>query len=186
MSTTTFLLERMQTPLGQMLLVSDEQQILRALDWWDYEVRMRELMRQQYKGTHIELRETQLSSPAALAMRAYFEGDLAAPDTLHIDTGGTVFQREVWHALRTVPAGQTLSYLELATRIGRPKAVRAVGLANGANPISIVLPCHRIIGSNRNLTGYGGGLFRKRWLLEHEKAAGFETASLPGFQGPLP
>ncbi len=181
MQTMTFLLERMETPLGQMLLVSDEQQRLRALDWFDYEDRMLELMRQQYKGTSIQLRETGLNSPAAQAMRAYFDGDVTAPDTLEIATGGTDFQRDVWAALRAIPAGQTISYLELATRIGRPKAVRAVGLANGANPISVVVPCHRVIGSNRRLTGYGGGLHRKRWLLEHEKALPAETAALPGF-----
>lgn len=183
MPTLTFLLERMDTPLGQMLLVSDEQQRLRALDWFDYDERMHELMRQQYKGITVELRETSLGSPAALAMRAYFEGDLEAPDTLEVATGGTDFQREVWAALRTIPAGQTLSYLALAQRINRPKAVRAVGLANGSNPISIVVPCHRVIGSNRQLTGYGGGLPRKQWLLQHEKAllAPTQTLALPGF-----
>jgi methylated-DNA-[protein]-cysteine S-methyltransferase len=83
---------------------------------------------------------------------------------------GTDFQRAVWKALCTVPCGQTLSYGALARRIGRPKAVRAVGLANGANPIGIVVPCHRVIGADGTLTGYGGGLDRKRWLLAHERA----------------
>lgn len=181
MPTMTFTLERMETPLGQMLLVSDEQQRLRALDWFDYDDRMHELMRQQYKGATVELRETSLGSVAAQAMRDYFDGDITAPDKLEIATSGTDFQRQVWAALRDIPAGQTISYLELATRIGRPKAVRAVGLANGANPISIVVPCHRVIGSNSTLTGYGGGLHRKRWLLEHENALPGQSATLPGF-----
>ena len=81
---------------------------------------------------------------------------------------GTPFQRAVWRALREIPCGETRSYGEIARRIGRPKAVRAVGLANGANPIGIVVPCHRVIGSNGTLTGYGGGIERKRWLLAHE------------------
>src|SRR5690606_35280387 len=83
---------------------------------------------------------------------------------------GTPFQQRVWAALRTIPAGQTLSYLGLATRIGQPTAVRAVGLANGANPVSIVVPCHRVIGSNSTLTGYGGGLTGNGCRLEHEGA----------------
>ena len=101
-------------------------------------------------------------------MEAYFAGNLAAIDEIRVETGGTPFQREVWAALRTIPAGTTLSYSALAVQIGRPKAVRAVGLANGANPISIVVPCHRVIGANNSLTGYGGGMQRKRWLLAHE------------------
>ena len=178
MSTMTFTLERMETPLGQMLLVNDEQGLLRALDWLDYEQDMLALMRQQYKGVHISLRETPVFSRAANVMQAYFDGDTRAPDTLAIATGGTEFQREVWTALRNIPVGQTISYLELATRIGRPKAVRAVGMANGANPISIVVPCHRVIGSNKTLTGYGGGLHRKRWLLQHENALPGQSAAL--------
>ena len=182
--TTTFLLERMITPLGQMMLATDEQGRLRVIDWQDHEDNMRRLMRRQYPGTHIALRETSQASPAARAMQAYFQGDLAAIDGLEVATGGTDFQRTVWTALRTIPTGWTISYLDLATRIGRPSAVRAVGLANGANPISIVVPCHRVIGSNASLTGYGGGLHRKRWLLEHEKAVPglrmTSQATLPG------
>ena len=83
-------------------------------------------------------------------------------------TAGTPFQRSVWAALVEIPAGETVSYAALARRIGRPAAVRAVGLANGANPVGIVVPCHRVIGSNGALTGYGGGLPRKAWLLRHE------------------
>ena len=102
------------------------------------------------------------------AVLAYFDGDMAAFDPLVCDGEGTDFQRAVWRALRDIPVGETTSYGELARRIGAPKAVRAVGAANGANPIAIVVPCHRVVGSNGSLTGYGGGLDRKRWLLAHE------------------
>jgi methylated-DNA-[protein]-cysteine S-methyltransferase len=102
--------------------------------------------------------------------RDYFQGQLDALDGIPVDTGGTPFQRRVWEALRTIPVGTTVSYLGLAQTVGAPDAVRAVGAANGANPVAIVLPCHRVIGSNGRLVGYGGGLDRKRWLLAHEKA----------------
>ena len=105
---------------------------------------------------------------AVSALRAYFAGDLQALETLTVDPMGTPFQLRVWTALRSVPAGRTASYSDIANAIGAPTATRAVGAANGANPIAIVVPCHRIIGSGGSLVGYGGGLERKRWLLEHE------------------
>ncbi len=108
----------------------------------------------------------------------YFDGDLRAIDTLPCDPGGTPFQARVWKALRTIPVGTTWSYGELARRLGDPKAVRAVGFANGSNPIAVVIPCHRVIGSNGTLVGYGGGLERKRWLLGHEGALPPEQAAL--------
>lgn len=98
----------------------------------------------------------------------YFAGDLASLDEVDVELHGTSFQQRVWNALRSVAAGTTASYSQLAERVGAPSAVRAVGAANGANPVAVVLPCHRIIGSNGSLTGYGGGLDRKRWLLDHE------------------
>lgn len=179
MTTLLLLQEYLDTPLGRMLLVSDRQDRLRAVDWLDYQARMHLLMARQYKGCSVELEERATPSRASLAMQAYFAGDLPALDELAVETGGTAFQREVWTALRGIPHGQTLSYRELASRIGRPAAVRAVGLANGANPISLVLPCHRVIGSNASLTGYGGGLHRKQWLLEHERAW-LDRQGLPG------
>ena len=103
-------------------------------------------------------------------IRAYFDGDLNALDPIEVHPAGTPFQQVVWKALRTIPAGRTDTYGRLAERIGRPSASRAVGLANGQNPISLVIPCHRVIGTNGKLTGYGGGLDRKQWLLEHEGA----------------
>ncbi|RIK91560.1 MAG: cysteine methyltransferase, partial [Proteobacteria bacterium] len=108
--------------------------------------------------------------PVAAALAAYFAGDLGALGALAIRPGGTDFQRRVWDALRRIPAGATTSYGALAERIGRPGACRAVGLANGANPIALVVPCHRVIGADGSLTGYAGGAPRKRWLLDHERA----------------
>jgi methylated-DNA-[protein]-cysteine S-methyltransferase len=102
---------------------------------------------------------------------AYFQGDPRALEAVRWRASGTAFQLEVWEALCSIPAGETLSYAGLAERIGRPTAVRAVGLANGANPVAVVVPCHRVIGTNGSLTGYGGGLPRKRWLLDHEGAS---------------
>ena len=102
------------------------------------------------------------------ALKGYFAGDLDGLKTIKWRVAGTPFQRKVWTALRTIPAGTTTSYGALAAQLDMPKAVRAVGLANGSNPISIVVPCHRVIGANGSLTGYGGGLERKRWLLQHE------------------
>ena len=101
-------------------------------------------------------------------LRAYFDGDIAALDPIPAEPSGTPFQLRVWSMLRRIPAGRTWTYSELAHAIGRPDAVRAVGAANGANPIPIVIPCHRVIGADGRLVGYGGGLERKRWLLTHE------------------
>jgi methylated-DNA-[protein]-cysteine S-methyltransferase len=98
----------------------------------------------------------------------YFAGDVAVLDTMSVELNGTPFQKNVWDALRRIPGGTTISYMELARRIGAPSAIRAVGTANGANPVAVIVPCHRVIGSNGKLTGYGGGLDRKQWLLEHE------------------
>ena len=165
----SFFLERMATPTGTMLLLTDEQQRLRALDWDDHEERLQRLL-----GLHYGARSTRFetvggpASEARRAIEAYFAGELSALNALRTQTAGTTFQREVWAALRAIPVGATTSYGRLAATIGRPKAVRAVGLANGSNPIALVVPCHRVIGADASLTGYGGGIERKRWLLEHE------------------
>src|SRR5258708_3876411 len=103
-------------------------------------------------------------------MRAFYGPD-AAPDETGVTPAGTRFQQRVWKALRTIPVGRTDTYGHIAEQIGQPTASRAVGLANGQNPISLVIPCHRVIGTNGKLTGYGGGLDRKRWLLDHELRA---------------
>ncbi|QKH37060.1 methylated-DNA--[protein]-cysteine S-methyltransferase [Achromobacter pestifer] len=166
--TQAFFLERVPTPIGLMLVLSDEQQRLRAVDWEDYESRMHLLLRRQYRNQHVELRDAAQASPARRALLDYFDGDVRAIDALDVATGGTDFQRLVWQALREIAGGQPISYGILAGRIGRSSAVRAVGLANGANPVGIVVPCHRVVGADASLTGYGGGLHRKRWLLDHE------------------
>ena len=161
-------LDRLATPIGTLLAVADATGALRAVDWEDYEERLVRLFRLHY-GAAYRLAEGRIAARAALA--AYFDGHRGAIDALPVATGGTPFQRTVWRALREIPCGATISYAELARRIGRPSAVRAVGLANGANPVSIVVPCHRVIGSDGSLTGYGGGIERKRWLLAHEGVA---------------
>jgi methylated-DNA-[protein]-cysteine S-methyltransferase len=104
----------------------------------------------------------------AAMLQRYFEGDIGVLDTIAVELNGTPFQKNVWQALRRIPAGSTISYSDLARRVGEPNAVRAVGTANGANPVAVIVPCHRVIGSNGSLTGYGGGLDRKQWLLVHE------------------
>jgi methylated-DNA-[protein]-cysteine S-methyltransferase len=169
MASLVFKVERMPTLCGELLVATDDDGALRGLDWTDHEARMRELLRLQYAKDVVQLTPAPGSaSHARRALEAYLAGDLEALEPLAVRTGGTPFQREVWAALRTIPAGETRSYGELAARLSRPGAMRAVGMANGANPISIVVPCHRVIGADGSLTGYGGGLPRKRWLLEHE------------------
>ena len=179
MNDHSFFVERVATPTGAMLLLTDAKERLRALDWEDYEARMNRLLRLYYGDAGVRLTPRAGASGARRALEAYFDGALAVLDALDVETGGSVFQREVWAALRAIPIGATTSYGRLAATIGRPKAVRAVGAANGANPVSIVVPCHRVIGADASLTGYGGGLERKRWLLRHEGAAPPEKPPLP-------
>jgi methylated-DNA-[protein]-cysteine S-methyltransferase len=163
--------DQLETPIGKLLIVADHDGNLRATDWSDHEERVRQLLRAQYGETEFHLEPASNPNGLTDALHRYFAGELHAVDSLPVQTAGTPFQREVWRALRTIPCGTTISYGKLAEQIGRPAAVRAVGLANGSNPISIVVPCHRVIGSDGKLTGYGGGLDRKRWLLDHEKCA---------------
>ena len=162
-------LERVPTPVGEGILVTDAQGFLRAFDWTSHEARLRTLLRRQNPPTDL----VDGAAPAAIreAVSAYFAGDLGALLQIPWRTGGTDFQRSVWSELCAIPVGETVTYKQLAERIGRPSAVRAVGLANGANPVGVVVPCHRVIGSDGGLTGYGGGLERKHWLLTHEGAS---------------
>jgi methylated-DNA-[protein]-cysteine S-methyltransferase len=164
-----FFVEHIETPTGRMRVVTDDQERLRAVDWDDCETRMHGLLRRYYGLDATMLGDVPHRSHAAHALVAYFEGEFEAVADLTTEMKGTPFQRSVWSALRRIPAGRTMSYSALAAAIGQPRAVRAVGLANGANPIAIVVPCHRVIGANASLTGYGGGLHRKRWLLAHER-----------------
>ena len=166
--TLNLILDRVASPVGEVLLVVDVGGAVRALDFHDYEDRLRRLLRLHYGA--VVLTEGRAPEAVRRAVEAYFAGDLAAFDAIRVETGGTVFQRAVWRALRDIPAGETRTYGQLAQAVGSPKAVRAVGLANGANPVGVIVPCHRVIGANGTLTGYAGGLERKRWLLAHETA----------------
>ena len=162
-----FTVDTLPSPVGRMLVVSDSLNRLRGLGWEDHEERLRRDLARIYRRAPTLERE---AAPAATrrALQRYFAGKLQAIDEIPVDTGGTPFKSSVWRALRTIPAGTTLSYGRMADRLKCPLAVRAVGFANGSNPVSIVIPCHRLIGANGSLTGYGGGLERKHWLLEHE------------------
>jgi methylated-DNA-[protein]-cysteine S-methyltransferase len=159
-------LDRLATPVGEMLVVTDAEGAVRALDFADYEERMRRLLARRWGP--VTLTPGRAPDRVRDAIAAYFAGDLTALDGLEVKTNGTAFQRDVWAALRRIPAGATVSYGQLAQAIGRPKAVRAVGLANGGNPVGVIVPCHRVIGANGTLTGYAGGVERKRALLRHE------------------
>jgi methylated-DNA-[protein]-cysteine S-methyltransferase len=165
-------LDRIDTPIGEMLIVADHTGTLRAAGWADHERRMRHSLRLHYGESGFRLEPTRNPNNLTNTIGRYFEGELTAIDNLPVQTGGTTFQRNVWQALRKIPCGTTVSYSKLAEQIGRPTAVRAVGLANGSNPIGVIVPCHRVIGSNGSLTGYGGGIERKRWLLNHESQTG--------------
>jgi len=158
---------RIETPIGPLVLLAREG-ILLMLEFEDAEPRIEREMKARFHGEDHQPAE----DPFGLASRinAYFSGDIQAVEGIDTDGGGTEFQRRVWAELKRIPASVTISYAELARRLGDPKAVRAVGTANGRNPISIVVPCHRVIGADGSLTGYGGGLERKRWLLVHEGA----------------
>lgn len=160
------------TPIGELVIIADDQGRLRAVDWRDHEPRMLQLLARHCGKGGFALQARRNPGGLSAALRAYFKGDLAAINDLKVHTLGTDFQRAVWRVLRRIPCGATISYAELARRVGRPAARRAVGMANGSNPISVVVPCHRVIGADGSLTGYGGGIARKRWLLEHELARG--------------
>ncbi|HTW86303.1 MAG TPA: methylated-DNA--[protein]-cysteine S-methyltransferase [Candidatus Sulfotelmatobacter sp.] len=161
--------DRLASPIGEIQLLTDADGVLRALDFTDHVARMEHLLRLQ-NGPYA-IADGAAPPAIARALTAYFAGEIGALDALPVATGGTDFQRAVWAALRDIPVGTTTTYGALAKRLASPTAGRAVGAANGANPIGIVVPCHRVIGANGTLTGYGGGIFRKRWLLEHEAGA---------------
>lgn len=159
------LLGRVRSPIGT-ILVACEGHTLCALEFADCKDRMMAALR----GRHGNFTFVETVDPAGVCTRigAYLLGELDALDDIAVDGGGTEFQRKVWAELRRIAPGEVVSYGALAQRLGIPNAVRAVARANALNPISIVVPCHRVIGSDGSLTGYGGGLPRKRWLLEHE------------------
>jgi methylated-DNA-[protein]-cysteine S-methyltransferase len=170
-------IDEMESPVGLLrLVVVPAGGAVCSLEFAGRDKHRAAYLKAQFGAVELE----QVDDPAGHVsrLRAYFDGDLDALDPIPVKAHGTPFQLEVWRALRKLRRGETTSYGALATAIGRPGASRAVGLANGRNPIAIVVPCHRVIGADGTLTGYGGGLDRKRWLLEHERAR-------PGANGPL-
>jgi methylated-DNA-[protein]-cysteine S-methyltransferase len=179
-------LSHLSSPLGELLVVTDEAQNIRALDFADHKSHLQRALREFYGPS--ELTVVPAPTGIAAAIAGYFAAELDALDALPTSTTGSELQRGVWDALRNIPVGTTLTYGRLAKQLGfqDPRAAIDIGAAAAANPIAIVVPCHRLVGSNGDLKGYAWGLHRKRWLLEHERAiapkseAG-KTATLPGF-----
>jgi methylated-DNA-[protein]-cysteine S-methyltransferase len=163
------LFDGLNTDIGAITVVCNDEHLL-ALEFEGLRKRMEENLAARFG----DFRSVPAIDPLGVVSRldAYFNGDYAAVEDIDVDPGGTEFQQRVWRALRTIPAGETVSYGQLASRIGQPTASRAVGLANARNPVGIVLPCHRVIGADGSLTGYAGGIDRKRWLLSHEQVSG--------------
>jgi methylated-DNA-[protein]-cysteine S-methyltransferase len=157
--------ERIKTPIGPLLITHDGKALANIAFANREDRRARELAR-DFPDAHVK-RAPKLT-PIAAALADYFDGDIRAIDKLPVIAFGTAFQKRCWKVLRRVPPGTTRSYGDHARIIGHPDAPRAVGAANGFNPISIVVPCHRLVGANGSLVHYGGGLERKRWLIDHE------------------
>jgi len=169
------ILDKIETPIGRLLVAADEKGSLYAVHFAEHRTSLESCLESRYgkQGYRMDPASDRLA--AAEALTRYFAGELTAIDELPVKAEGTEFQQEVWRELRRIRCGTTISYGDLAKRIGRPAAVRAVGLANGSNPIAVVVPCHRVIGSDGSLTGYGGGMERKAWLLRHEGALRAQT-----------
>ncbi|HEV2652458.1 MAG TPA: methylated-DNA--[protein]-cysteine S-methyltransferase [Rhizomicrobium sp.] len=164
-------LEEIKTPVGGMTMISSRDGVLHMLEFQYREARWRPIAARRFKGATF----VQKPSGHRQTLDRYFDGDIAALDDIETDGDGTEFQRAIWTRLREIPPGATTSYGAIAREIGKPAAMRAVGHANGANPIAIVVPCHRVIGRDGSLTGYGGGLPQKHWLLEHEARHAVQT-----------
>jgi methylated-DNA-[protein]-cysteine S-methyltransferase len=162
---THLFVERVRTPLGTLLLTHDGKRLCNAEFVDQKERRAQELARHFPKATIEPSRDRSLFADA---LARYFKGDVRAIDRLPVAKLGTPFQQRAWAGLRRIPAGETRGYGEQAKRLGKPNAARAIGRTNGLNPISIVVPCHRLIGADGSLVHYGGGLERKRWLIDHE------------------
>jgi len=175
---SALLMDCIETPLGELVLVANAAGRLRAVAFREGQARMQRQIDAYMASIGGQLARASDPGGLSAALRAYFAGEPRAIDSLPVSLVGSEFQQSVWRALREIPCGETRSYGDIARRIGKPSAVRAVGLANGANPIGIVVPCHRVIGADGSLTGYGGGLERKRWLLSHEQRRG-ENLELP-------
>jgi len=158
-------LTEIDSPVGRLAIAANDGRVC-LLHFGGVTKSARASLARWYPASTIQ--STKDPAGAVKTLRAYFDGDIRAIDDVPVEMHGTPFQQKVWAALRRIPVGSTLSYGRLAQLIGAPSAIRAVGAANGANPVALIVPCHRVIGSNGTLTGYGGGLDRKRWLLEHE------------------
>jgi methylated-DNA-[protein]-cysteine S-methyltransferase len=167
-ATLRILLDYAETPIGRFAIAADEEGRLRASGFAEQHARMERQLQIYAASPKFSVRRESNPGGLTAAVERYFAGDLAAITGLPIAIEGTPFQCAVWRALREIPFGETRSYAAIARQVGNPAAVRAVGLANGSNPIGLILPCHRVIGSDGSLTGYGGGVERKRWLLAHE------------------
>ncbi len=173
-----FLTDRLDSPIGELAIMADRRGALRGLAWGDRLEIKRKVMDRHYGAGTYELLPAADPFGLTTALRRYFAGELRALEGVPVATLGSDFQRAVWAELRRIPVGETISYGEMARRVGDPGAARAVGLANNANPIGIVVPCHRVIGADGKLVGFGGGMARKQWLLSHESRAG-RTPELP-------
>lgn len=165
---TVILADSIETPVGPLQLLAKDGAML-LLEFDDATDRIAREMRRRFGD--VEFVRSEDPFGFSTKVRAYFRGDLSAIDDIPTDGGGTPFQQRVWAELRRIPAGTTISYGELARRLGDPNLMRAVGMANGRNPVAIVVPCHRVIGADGTMTGYGGGIDRKVWLLAHEGVA---------------
>lgn len=163
---THLYLDHIDSPVGTLFLVTSDTTI-HALGFPHQEQNALRTL-ERHLGP-VEWHQTPNPLGATAALHRYFAGDLTALDALPVHPLGTPFQQRVWSALQRIPTATTQSYGQLATTIGSPTASRAVGLANGKNPIAIIIPCHRVIGANATLTGYAGGLERKQWLINHEQ-----------------
>ncbi len=180
--TTTFAEATRTTPVGSVRFAVDDEGAVVALGFDDHWAALAHRLDRLAGG--VTFVPSRAAAPVGDALDAYLAGDVAALDVLRVAPHGTDFQRRVWTALRAIPAGATASYGDIARAVGAPRAVRAVGAANGANPVSIIVPCHRVIGRDGSLTGYGGGLPRKAWLLAHE--ARHHMPPSPKRQTPMP
>ena len=167
MTTTSLFVTELETPEGAIVFARRGERLV-ALCFKDHWRRLKRELEKRFGA--LELVPDAKGGRAGLALRRYLGGDLTALDALEVDTQGTPFQEKVWSRLRQIPAGATWSYAELARAVGKPSAVRAVAGANAKNPVSVVVPCHRVIAADGKLSGYGGGVPRKRWLLTHEGA----------------
>src|SRR5256886_4630431 len=164
---TVLWVDEVRSPLGTLTMVAADDALC-ALAFPVARSRMLERIRSRFSGVVLKRRRD--PNGYARRVRAYFSGDVGALDGIAVDCGGTSFEEQVWKALREIPAGATMTYRDLAEVLRRPRAARAVGLANARNPVCLVVPCHRMIGTDGHLRGYAGGIWRKRWLLEHEGA----------------